>query len=47
MCDPNTSLNERYNLQVLQPPEGPRHKRVTFAGGFLHWQDPGGLRTQA
>ena len=33
-------------LQILTPPTEPRSKRVTFAGGFLHWQDPGGLRSE-
>lgn len=32
--------------QILSPPKEPRTKRVTFAGGFLPWQDPGGLRTE-
>ena len=43
---PDLSLTRRHLAQILEPPTGPRHKRVTFAGGFLHWQDPGGLRTQ-
>lgn len=32
--------------QILKPPKKPRTKRVSFAGGFLPWQDPGGLRTE-
>lgn len=31
--------------QVLKPARRPRKKMVSFAGGFLFWQDPGGLRS--
>lgn len=32
--------------QVLKPARKPRKKLVSFAGGFLFWQDPGGLRSE-
>lgn len=33
-------------MQVLKPARRPRKKMVSFAGGFLFWQDPGGLRSE-
>jgi hypothetical protein len=33
-------------IQVLKPARKPRKKMVSFAGGFLFWQDPGGLRSE-
>ncbi len=32
--------------QVLKPARRPRKQLVSFAGGFLFWQDPGGLRSE-
>lgn len=34
------------SAQVLKPARKPRKKMVSFAGGFLFWQDPGGLRSE-
>ena len=31
--------------QILDPGEGPRTRKVTFAGGFSKWQDFAGIRT--
>ena len=36
----------RSAAQIMSPMEGPRHKNVTFAGGFNVWQDYARVRSR-